>query len=1143
MKRSDGNLKTVCLPARAGTVLGLLFLLGLLLAAPASATYEQVDDFGTGNLAKAEEGQELNDPSGIAVNASGAGGVPAGSVYAVSKFGTAQHPGVVRFGPKGEFLGGWSKVDNLTAVAVAVDQTTGYVYVLTVYGKEVVRVYNADGSKLIATFGERGASGETVEEGPEKFHSTDSIAVDDSGTVYVGDADGEGGNRVMLFEPQSPGDYEHYVYTGRANDVHVIGSYAGHLALDSAGNIYTSNPYVVREYDPADPTTPVCEYESAAEGIEGMTVNPASGEVFYAETLKKKKIFQLGPCDPGLGEFVQTGSFTPSPVDIIEALAFNPALTWEASRPAGVLYGASAFRGYIFAPAEIHPPRVESQAVGAIADTSAQLSAQINPRGSKTRYAFQYIPEAAYEANEPNERQALTVSAMGGVFSLGFGGHGYGGEATATLSSGSETATSLRTAAGTATMKAGIGTATLKAGIGKGTVISGSTTLTALSTSEGAFEAGQQIEGPGIVKGTTIAAVKAGELTISKAATSSQANAEIKAGSTVLSSVSTSEGAFEAGQPIEGTGIPASTKITAAKAGQLTLSAPASKPGTGVAIKAGSTVLSSVVTTAGGFEAGQPISGAGIAAETTIVATEAGKLTISKPVSAPGAGVAIFSAGPAPLAVGERVEAPGIAAGTTILAAKAGQLTLSAPATASGEVTLHAGLPFDAPAARLRQALESLPAIGTANVKVSGGPGDEAGSSPYEVEFIGALTDIDEPPVEADGSGLSGGAAAATLATENDGGGGFAEGATEAPLGGSPLGDGQEALSAVASIAGLAPDTEYRYRAIATSNCDPEHPEALCEAIGPTQPFHTFPTEAPGLPDNRAYELVSPPRKHGGEVFPIDPRQGSCHECKPAAFTADRFPMQSAPSGEAVVYEGFPFSSTEGAARFDEYLARRTASGWQTTILSPTLLADLGGGLQAFDPELTQGLVYQSSPALTPEAPPGFANLYAQPTATPAALSPLLGSEPPNRPAGALRLAYAGASADLSHVFFAANDALTGETPFAPEAVDGGERTRTTSTSGPTAQLRLVNVAPGNAETAPGAVFGAGSEFLGLIGNPPDFSHAISEDGSRVFWSDEAGQVYVRIGGETTIAIPDPGRFLTAAADGSKVLLRRRPPL
>src|SRR6478672_8803085 len=361
-------------------------------------------------------------------------------------------------------------------------------------------------------------------------------------------------------------------------------------------------------------------------------------------------------------------------------------------------------------------------------------------------------------------------------------------------------------------------------------------------------------------------------------------------------------------------------------------------------------------------------------------------------------------------------------------------------------------------------------------------------------------------------------------------------GATEVPVGGALLGRGSETLSASSAIVGLLPDTEYRYRAVATSHCQDGNPAAICEGIGEAESFRTFPAEAPGLPDNRAYELVSPAFKNGGEVFPLTPERASCGiECKPGAATQP-FPRLSSPDGEAVVYEGQPFSLTEGATVYNQYLSRRTPTGWQTTTLAPKLMGSTREGYKAFAADLSTGILLQGKPSLTPEAPSETNNLYTQLTATPGALTPLLGATPPNRGSD-IKLAYAGSSADFSRHFFAADDALTGPTPFAPEALDGGtSKMNLYEWAG--GELRLVNVLP-NAEALPGAHFGAPALFANNYSNSvSDLSHAISDDGSRVFWSDEAGQVYVREDGETTTEIPDPGKFLTAAADGSKVLLR-----
>jgi hypothetical protein len=359
-------------------------------------------------------------------------------------------------------------------------------------------------------------------------------------------------------------------------------------------------------------------------------------------------------------------------------------------------------------------------------------------------------------------------------------------------------------------------------------------------------------------------------------------------------------------------------------------------------------------------------------------------------------------------------------------------------------------------------------------------------------------------------------------------------GAEEAPPGGGALGSGQEALGAAAPITGLLPDTAYRYRAVATSHCSSEDKEKVCEGTGPDQLFRTFPAQAPGLPDERAWELVSPADKHGGEVMAAEPLISSCNGlCKPG-FRSLPFPLQSAPDGEAIAYKGQSFFGGEGAVNENEYIARRSPSGWQTKTMSPVLQQSLGGH-EAFDPGLTRGLIFQSkgSPALSPDAPSGYANLYTQSTADPLALSPLLAAEPPNRLPGNFELTYAGASADLSRVFFSANDALSEETPFAPQAEDGGVG-KDNLYEWVAGGLHLVNVAPGNAAATPGAAFGARGEGTG-VGD--SLFHAISTDGSRAFWSDEAGQVYVRENAESTKAIPDPGKFLSASADGSKVLL------
>jgi hypothetical protein len=386
------------------------------------------------------------------------------------------------------------------------------------------------------------------------------------------------------------------------------------------------------------------------------------------------------------------------------------------------------------------------------------------------------------------------------------------------------------------------------------------------------------------------------------------------------------------------------------------------------------------------------------------------------------------------------------------------------------------------------------------------------------------------------------------------------EGATSVPC--SPAGPftGTSGVSVSAKISSL-PEAAYRFRLVASNENGSNEAQTLL--------FDTF--ARIGLPDGRAYEMVSPPRKSGGEVFPPEPslkiggRWGTgcpVGECYPG-FSSTQMPMQATPDGEALVYEGQAFSGAF-AASANEYLSHRTSSGWETQSLSsPLFVGAEASGYRAFSSDLSRGVAFQVEPALSPEAPTregkSYANLYLWHNG---ALQPIVSDEPPHRtPGGAppstnFKIIYGGTNLGassapaFSHVIFAANDALTEEDPgIAPEAPEI-EASHDCIRVGNSCdlyewsdeQLHLVNVLPDNATAAPAAVFGSGHllslfpEFLEK--EDLDVDHAISADGKRIFWSDEAtGQVYVRIEGRETKEIQDPGMFLTASVDGSRLLL------
>jgi hypothetical protein len=382
-----------------------------------------------------------------------------------------------------------------------------------------------------------------------------------------------------------------------------------------------------------------------------------------------------------------------------------------------------------------------------------------------------------------------------------------------------------------------------------------------------------------------------------------------------------------------------------------------------------------------------------------------------------------------------------------------------------------------------------------------------------------------------------------------EGGESFAN-AREAPVGGAVVPGAGGAQTASSSVAGLVPDTPYIFTVLAESNCAPSEPGKVCPVEGPPARFRTFASAEAGLPDGRVFEMVSPPEKSGGQAYPWDPGRGSCGSppCKPGAAAA-RFPVQSTPNGNALVYEGEPFG-TDGALIENEYLATRSGGGWDNTTLAPPQMSNRGNqlGYQVFDPLLGVGLISQQVPALTPGTPGEYANLYLQETGPGGSISPLISSAvvphcDSGHLTGALKLNYLGASKDLSRVFFEANDALTPES-----SGTCGESNLYEWSAG---SIRSVNVPTGTTLSNPGAVIGSGNllEASNSGASAATAATAVSADGTRAFFTGTDGQLYVRVGSAVTLEVPggigcDAATpkaericFLTSSSSGTSVLL------
>jgi hypothetical protein len=337
-------------------------------------------------------------------------------------------------------------------------------------------------------------------------------------------------------------------------------------------------------------------------------------------------------------------------------------------------------------------------------------------------------------------------------------------------------------------------------------------------------------------------------------------------------------------------------------------------------------------------------------------------------------------------------------------------------------------------------------------------------------------------------------------------------------------------VSVVTELSGLQPLARYHVRVVAVN--------ALGATPGADFVLTTLPSGSSSLPDRRAFEMVTPQLNEDADVY--EPFSGAASE-----KLSTELPFQASADGNAVTYAGSPTAGGNGSSGLgfgNQYLATRSATaGWTQTIIQPPGFAT--PRYAAFSPDLSRAILC-SRESLASSAPARYNDLYARTNAN-GIYHPLSTVTPPNRPpfefesfgtkeaGNGCRLAFAGASGDFEHLLFLANAALT---PDAPEG-SPAENNLYDSVNG---HLALVNVLP-NGQPEASATFGAPSETPTEPSNPPDFSHVISADGSRIVWSDlQAGpnmeHIFMREHATTTVAVSlGPARFWTASVDGRYV--------
>jgi hypothetical protein len=342
------------------------------------------------------------------------------------------------------------------------------------------------------------------------------------------------------------------------------------------------------------------------------------------------------------------------------------------------------------------------------------------------------------------------------------------------------------------------------------------------------------------------------------------------------------------------------------------------------------------------------------------------------------------------------------------------------------------------------------------------------------------------------------------------------------------FGEGEGLESAEVGLTALAPGTTYRYR-LSVSDA---FTTRTCEAHRLT----TVRAGAAGLPDERAYEMVSPALKENAEV---GTPQASTGLNDPSAVLI----QQGAPSGEAVTFTSFTaFADPKSAPGASQYVARRGADGWMTQNIMP--VANGGNPLfppfRGFTPDLSFGAVAVSAPPLTPEASPDFESLYLQENES-GALRTLTPGTPLVAPGGLdYCVAFGGATPDGSRALVLAFGALTPDAP-----VKSGASLYEFSAAG---GLKLVSLLPGEVPAQPSVNNGFGASGVGCGVGSSIVHNAISDDGSRIFWTfvkGTASRLLARVGGVETVQIdakqggPDAsgeGRYWGASTDGQTVV-------
>ncbi len=331
-------------------------------------------------------------------------------------------------------------------------------------------------------------------------------------------------------------------------------------------------------------------------------------------------------------------------------------------------------------------------------------------------------------------------------------------------------------------------------------------------------------------------------------------------------------------------------------------------------------------------------------------------------------------------------------------------------------------------------------------------------------------------------------------------------------------------------VEGLDPATVYHFRVV-----------AINEAGTTNGPDHTFRTRSalPAPPPGRAYEMVSPLDKNGGDVDRNLPNPGQTSTSGAAV------------SGDVVAYSAdAQFAGIGSGAVHGQYRSVRGSTSWTTRGINPPVAADPSVGILTpiiwlLSDDLSRAVVSTNAPIVPAAASllGGSWGLYLQDNRGAASSYELLAMPsdplpteppPPTTPTPDQRFRFAAASPDLRHIVF--------ESVGRQLTPDGSSSAGVAVYAWNDGQVSFVSELPsgepaveGQAGASNGSISDAGRYFPG--------DNLVSDDGKRVYFIDgirDGAPLYVRENGTSTEAVSvseragDPATVQPAVFRGAK---------